>query len=87
MGDLELLNSVVDISHWVETPISLHAAAEQASSSLSCKSNTCSLRVHLLHLISINVLEASRCTIVKPAEFQALWIISIYIGSTHSSCC
>ena len=53
MGDLELLNSVVDISHWVETPISLHAAAEQASSSLSCKSNTCSLRVHLLHLISI----------------------------------
>jgi hypothetical protein len=26
MGDLELLNSVVDISHWVETPISLHAA-------------------------------------------------------------
>jgi hypothetical protein len=31
MGDLELLTSVVDISHWVETPISLHAAAEQAS--------------------------------------------------------
>jgi hypothetical protein len=37
MGDLELLNSVVDISHWVETPISLHAAAKQASFSLSCK--------------------------------------------------
>ena len=31
MGDLELLNSVVDISHWVETPISLHAAAKQNS--------------------------------------------------------
>jgi hypothetical protein len=31
MGDLELLNSVVDISHWVETPISLHAAAKQDS--------------------------------------------------------
>jgi hypothetical protein len=31
MGDLELLNSVVVISHWVETPISVHAAAKQAS--------------------------------------------------------
>ena len=30
MGDLELLNSVVDISHWVETPIYLHAAAKQS---------------------------------------------------------
>ena len=30
MGDLELLNSVVDISLWVETAISLHAAAKQA---------------------------------------------------------
>jgi hypothetical protein len=37
MGDLELLNSVVGISHWVETPISLHAAAKQESFSLSCK--------------------------------------------------
>ena len=37
MSDLELLNSVADISHWVETPISLHAAAKQASFSLSCK--------------------------------------------------
>ena len=37
MGDLELLNSVVDISHWVETAISLHSAAKQASFSLSCK--------------------------------------------------
>jgi hypothetical protein len=35
MGDLELLNSVIDISHWVETPISLHAAAKQASFSFS----------------------------------------------------
>ena len=41
MGDLELLNSVVDISHWVETPISLHAAAKQASFSLSCKRCKC----------------------------------------------
>ena len=37
MSDLELLNSVADISHWVETPISLHTAAKQASFSLSCK--------------------------------------------------
>jgi len=36
MGDLELLNSVVDISHWVETAISLHVAAKQASFSFSC---------------------------------------------------
>jgi hypothetical protein len=35
MGDLELLNSVIDISHWVETPISPHAAAKQASFSFS----------------------------------------------------
>ena len=41
MGDLELLNSVVDIFHWVETPISLHAAANQASFSLSCKRCKC----------------------------------------------
>ena len=41
MGDLELLNSVVDISHWVETAISLHAAAKQASFSLSCKRCKC----------------------------------------------
>ena len=43
MGDLELLNSVVDISHWVEAPISLHAAAyiKQASFSLSCKRCKC----------------------------------------------
>jgi hypothetical protein len=34
MGDLELLNSVINISHWVETPISFHAAAKQASVSL-----------------------------------------------------
>jgi hypothetical protein len=27
-------------------------------------------------------LEASRGTIFKPAELHALWIISIYIGST-----
>ena len=41
MGDLELLNSVVDISHWVETPIFLHAAAKEASCSLSCKRCKC----------------------------------------------
>jgi hypothetical protein len=41
MGDLKLLNSVVDISHWVETPISLHEAAKQASLSLSCKRCKC----------------------------------------------
>ena len=41
MGDLELLNSLVDISHWVETPISLHAAAKQARFSLSCKRSKC----------------------------------------------
>ena len=41
MGDLELLNSVFDISHWVETPISLHEAAKQASFSLSCKRCKC----------------------------------------------
>jgi hypothetical protein len=29
-------------------------------------------------------LEASRGTIFKPAELHALWIISIYIGSTHA---
>ena len=29
LSDLELLNSVADISHWVETPISLHAAANK----------------------------------------------------------
>ena len=33
---------------------------------------------------AINVLEASRGTIFKPAEFHALCIISIYIGSTHA---
>ena len=35
MGDL--LNSVVDISHLVETATSLHAAAKQKCFSLSCK--------------------------------------------------
>jgi hypothetical protein len=29
-------------------------------------------------------LEAGRGTIFKPAELHALWIISIYIGSTHA---
>ena len=33
---------------------------------------------------AINILEASRGTIFKPAELHALWIISIYIGSTHA---
>ena len=33
MSDLELLNSAVDSSHWVEALISLHAAAKQASRS------------------------------------------------------
>jgi hypothetical protein len=41
MGDLELFNSVVDSSHWVEALISLHAAAKQASCSLSCKRCKC----------------------------------------------
>ena len=41
MGDLEFLNSVVGISHSVETPISLHAAAKQASFSLICDRFKC----------------------------------------------
>ena len=41
MGDLELLNSAVDSSHWVEALISLHAATKQASCSLSCKRRKC----------------------------------------------
>jgi hypothetical protein len=39
---------------------------------------------------AINVLEASRGTIFKPAELHALWIINIYIWSTvttHSIWC
>jgi hypothetical protein len=47
MGDLELLNSVVDISHWVEAPISLHAAAKQASFSLSLLPHRTSVFLHL----------------------------------------
>jgi hypothetical protein len=36
---------------------------------------------------AINVLEENRGTIFRPAELHALWIINIYIGSTHAIWC
>ena len=41
MGDLELLTPKVETSHWIETEVSLHAAAKQASFSLASKRYKC----------------------------------------------
>jgi hypothetical protein len=43
-----------------------------------------SYRMHKAKTGAKSVLEASRGTIFKPAKLHAMWIISIYIGSTHA---
>ena len=41
IGDLELLTRKVETFHWIETEVSLHAAAKQASFSLASKRCKC----------------------------------------------